>query len=106
MERRLAGSLRARWKQLATTAKDWECRALCASAKASEVYRDHFAETKHGKHEYTNSAFQRQRTAGLSDVRALKQLGLRALKSIEAEARKLEPHCPHTPNLNFAESQD
>ena len=44
MERRLAGSLRARWKPLATAAKDWECRALCASAKASEVYRDHFAE--------------------------------------------------------------
>ena len=48
MERRLAGSLRARWKQLATTAKDWECRALCASAKASEVYRDHLLKPSTG----------------------------------------------------------
>ena len=52
MQRRLAGSLRA--SRLRRQPR--ECRALCASAKASEVYRDHFAELQRRAREGDNGS--------------------------------------------------
>ena len=46
MERRRAGSLRVRWKQLAAEAEEWEKRAIYASAKASDIYGAHFIELR------------------------------------------------------------
>ena len=46
MEKRRSGSLRVRWKQLAVEAEDWEKRAICVSAKASDIYGAHFTELR------------------------------------------------------------